>query len=70
MDVLVQYTDGVTEAVHEKQLFGEERLLSAVTDAPSTQPEQLLAYIRQQIDIFVGHETQFDDITMMGLKYN
>lgn len=69
-DVLVQYTDGVTEAVHEKQLFGEERLLSAVTDAPSTQPEQLLAYIRQQIDIFVGHETQFDDITMMGLKYN
>ena len=68
-DVLVQYTDGVTEAVHEKQQYGEERLLSAVNKAPSEKPEQLLNYIRQQIDIFVGREPQFDDITMIGLKY-
>ena len=68
-DVVVQYTDGVTEAVHEKQQYGEERLLSAVNKAPSEKPEQLLNYIRQQIDIFVGREPQFDDITMIGLKY-
>ena len=69
-DVLVQYTDGVTEASNENQRFGEAGLLSAVTGAPSAKPEQLLAYIRQQIDLFAGQEPQFDDITMMGLQYN
>lgn len=69
-DVLIQYTDGVTEAVHDKQRFGEEGLLSAVTAAPSAEPDQLLPYIRQQIDIFEGNEPQFDDITMIGIMYN
>lgn len=69
-DVLVQYTDGVTEATHEKQLYGETRLLSSVINAPSVIPKQLLSYIRKQIDIFAGDEPQFDDITMMGLRYN
>ena len=45
-------------------------LLSAVTGAPSAEPRQLLTYIRQQIDIFAGQEPQFDDITMMTLRYN
>ena len=69
-DVLVQYTDGVTEATHGELRYGEERLLSAVTNAPSANPEQLLIYIRQQIDDFAGQEPQFDDITMLGLKYH
>ena len=69
-DVLFQYTDGVTEAVHEKKLFGEAGLLSAVSGAKSAKPEELLACIRQQIDGFAGQEPQFDDITMMGLMYN
>ena len=69
-DVLVQYTDGVTEATHENQRFGKAGLLSSVNNAPSAKPEQLLDYIRQQIDTFVGQEPQFDDITMMALQYN
>lgn len=69
-DVLVQYTDGVTEATHENQRFGKTGLLSSVNHAPSAKPEQLLDYIRQQIDTFVGQEPQFDDITMMALQYN
>lgn len=68
-DVLLQYTDGVTEAKHEKQRFGEAGLLSAVAGAPSAKPEQLLPFIRRQIDLFAGQEPQFDDITMMGLQY-
>ena len=68
-DVLVQYTDGVTDAVHEGHRFGEAGLLSAVTGAPSAKPEHLLAYVRQQIDLFAGQEPQYDDITMMGLQY-
>ena len=69
-DVLVQYTDGVTEATHENQRFGKAGLLSSVNNAPSAKPEQLLDYIRQQIDTFVGQEPQVDDITMMALQYN
>ena len=69
-DMLVQYTDGVTEAIHEDHRFEEAGLLSAVTRAPSAKPEQLLAYVRQQIDLFAGREPQYDDITMMGLMYN
>ncbi len=69
-DVFFQYTDGVTEAMHEKQLFGEAGLLTAAAGAPSSNPKELLGYIRQQIDGFVGKEPQFDDITMMGLRYN
>ena len=69
-DVVIQYTDGVTEAVHEKQLFGEERLLTATADAKSQQPEKLLSHIRQRVEDFVGDEPQFDDLTMLGLKYN
>ncbi len=69
-DVLVQYTDGVTEATHNKQRYGEERLLSSVINAPSAKPEQLLNHIRQQIDSFAGEEPQFDDITILGLEYN
>lgn len=68
-DVLLQYTDGVTEAKHEKQRFGEAGLLSAAAGAPSAKPEQLLPFIRRQIDLFAGQEPQFDDITMMGLQY-
>ena len=37
--------------------------------APSAKPEQLLPFIRRQIDLFAGQEPQFDDITMMGLQY-
>lgn len=68
-DVLLQYTDGVTEAKHEKQRFGEAGLLSAAAGAPSAKPDQLLPFIRRQIDLFAGQEPQFDDITMMGLQY-
>ena len=68
-DLLLQYTDGVTEAVHEVDRFGEEGLISAAAKAPSTEPAELLAYIRQQIDLFAGQEPQYDDITMIGLKY-
>ncbi len=56
-------------AKHEKQRFGEAGLLSAAAGAPSAKPDQLLPFIRRQIDLFAGQEPQFDDITMMGLRY-
>ncbi|MBR0145199.1 MAG: SpoIIE family protein phosphatase [Eubacterium sp.] len=70
-DVIFQYTDGVTEATDaEYRLFGEERLLEALNSAPSTKPEELLAYVHGVIDDFVGDAPQFDDMTMLCLQLN
>ena len=69
-DALFQYTDGVTEATNaENELFGEERLLKALNDAPSVEPEVLLPFVREQIAAFVQDAPQFDDITMLGFAY-
>lgn len=70
-DVILQYTDGVTEATTaENEAFGDERFLSALNSAASTKPDELLAHIRAKIDEFVKDAPQFDDITMLGLRFN
>ncbi len=70
-DVILQYTDGVTEAMTaERKLFGEERLLEALSCSESTDPGLLLPHIRSRIDAFVAGVDQFDDITMLALRYN
>ena len=70
-DVIMQYTDGITEATNAKnRLFGEERLLEAAGSAPTDDPKELLPFIRSRIDEFVDEAPQFDDLTMIGLRYN
>ena len=69
-DMLFQYTDGVTEATDaQEELFGDERLLNAMKDADDNAPESLLPHVRRRIDEFVKDAPQFDDITMLGLRY-
>ena len=70
-DVIFQYTDGVTEATDaHNTLFGEERLAQALNSTTSARPEELLPQVRKQIDAFVKEAPQFDDITMLALRYN
>ena len=70
-DSLFVYTDGVTEATNARnELFGEEKLLEALNRDSNAQPQELLTNIRGDIDTFVGEAPQFDDITMMCLKWN
>ncbi len=69
-EVLYLYTDGVTEATSEKkELFGDERLLASLTSHKDDQVEELLKHVRSDIDAFVGDEAQFDDMTMLAIKY-
>ena len=69
-DSLFVYTDGVPEATDaQNELFGSERMLSALNEKPDADPETLLHTVRRHIDAFVGDAPQFDDITMLGLKY-
>ena len=73
-DSLFLYTDGVAEATHvegeHEELYGTERMIKALTRHASEPVDQLLASMRHEIDEFVGDSPQFDDLTMLALKYN
>ncbi|MBO6219617.1 MAG: SpoIIE family protein phosphatase [Treponema sp.] len=65
-DRLFVYTDGVTEATDaNKELFGEDRLLSAIQKTENMNAPDTLTSVRKDIDEFVGEAEQFDDITML-----
>ncbi len=69
-DELFVYTDGVAEATSAaNKLFGTDRMLDALNSRPAAPPEELLRTVKERIDGFVGEAPQFDDITMLGLRY-
>ena len=69
-DIVFLYTDGVTEATDaNKELYGEDRLLSAINSREFESMEELCRFIKADVDTFVGDAPQFDDITMVALKY-
>lgn len=69
-DKLFVYTDGVPEATDaENRLFGIERMLDALNEAPDETPKQLLRNIRIAVDSFVKEAEQFDDLTMLCMEY-
>jgi serine phosphatase RsbU (regulator of sigma subunit) len=69
-DAIFQYSDGVTEATSaDEELFGEQRLIDALNDAPDPTPGVVLPFVRERIVTFVGDAPQFDDITMLELLY-
>ena len=69
-DEIFLYTDGVTEATDTAEtLYGEDRLngiLNACRDEPI---DGLCRRVKADVDAFVGDAPQFDDITMLALKY-
>lgn len=68
-DVVVLYTDGVTEANNGAgEQFEMERLTETVRSSRSLSADAILAKIREDLTAFVGEHPQFDDITVMVLK--
>ena len=69
-DSLFVYTDGVAEASNaDNELFGTDRMLNALNKDPDAMPEQVLNNVMEGINDFVQGAEQFDDITMLALKY-
>jgi len=70
-DMLYLYTDGVTEATDAaNQLYGEDRLFDLLNKHGELQPQPLCENIITDVDKFTGEAPQFDDITMLCLKYS
>ncbi len=69
-DCLFVYTDGVPEAINEaEKMFGEERMIRTLNEDPDAGPEELIRRVHGAVDRFADHAPQFDDITMLCLKY-
>ncbi len=65
-DMLVLYTDGVTEAQDGREtFFGEERLLEAVRANWGRPAQDVQDALLAEIHEFVGDAPQFDDIALM-----
>lgn len=65
-DVLVLYTDGVSEAQNSNRAeYGEQRLCDTVhAHCPQT-ADAILAAVTQDVQAFTGDAAQFDDITLL-----
>ena len=68
-DVIVLYTDGITEAMNlESDLFGDARLGGIVEEHGHLESGELRERILREIEAFVGGADQHDDMTMILLK--
>lgn len=69
-DTLFLYTDGVTEATNEhNELFGNERLLDALTHGGGKGTKEMCRFVKRQMDAFTRKAPQFDDITMLAMEF-
>ena len=70
-DALFVYTDGVPEANNKDELmFGEDKLESALSTVLSDDTShEVMKKVRNAVDLFVGTEPQYDDLTMLCLEW-
>jgi len=68
-DVLVAYTDGVSEAMNAAdEEWGEERLQEAVRPNRSAPARDLIARVMASADAFVAGAPQHDDMTLVVVR--
>ena len=70
-DSIFVYTEGVAEATDSAdQCFGTDRTLDALNAIPAgSSQKEVLFGVRAAVDAFVKDAPQFDDLTMLGLRY-
>lgn len=68
-DLLIFYTDGVTEARNAAgELFGEERLRETIAAGAGSSADELLQAIVTAVEDFTGATPQADDFTLVVVK--
>ena len=68
-DVVLFYTDGVTETVNpDGELYEEQRLEAIATRVKGESVDQICQAIYDDVIEFQGEAEQFDDLTLMVLK--
>ncbi|RMG27093.1 MAG: hypothetical protein D6732_20535 [Methanobacteriota archaeon] len=68
-DILVLYTDGVTEAMNRKrELFREERFLDTIRRNAHLSVAEFIKTINKELKEFTGGAPQNDDITVVAIR--
>ncbi|MDD3642227.1 MAG: SpoIIE family protein phosphatase, partial [Candidatus Krumholzibacteria bacterium] len=68
-DMLVIYTDGVTEAMNtQREQYGEDRLLALLKQHGRMSPDEFIEALNEDIARFTGGYPQNDDITVVAIK--
>jgi sigma-B regulation protein RsbU (phosphoserine phosphatase) len=68
-DVLVLFTDGVSEAMNEAmEEFGEERLMEVVRRGSALKTSELIEDVFESCDRFAAGAPQHDDMTMLVVR--
>ena len=69
-DLLVIFTDGVTEAMNGKGgLFGDQRFFELLTQGRGDPPDTVVADTLNAVKEFRGRAEQSDDITILAFQY-
>ena len=69
-DVIVAFSDGVSEAMNEAaEEYTDERLIAAVHANRGRPPEELLDALLADVRRFCGRATPSDDVTMVVVRY-
>ncbi len=69
-DVIVAFSDGVSEAMNEAaEEYTDERLIAAVHANRGRPPEELLEALLADVHRFCGRATPSDDVTMVVVRY-
>jgi phosphoserine phosphatase RsbU/P len=70
-DVIIAFSDGVTEALNEAgDEFTDERLLAAVDAHRHQAPQAILDALLTDLRAFCGSATQSDDVTIVVVRYD
>lgn len=68
--MLFLYTDGIVEAKNsDKKMFGRDGVLKTLDNANCKDPREVLTKVQKSVEDFVKDAEQFDDMTMLCLRY-
>lgn len=69
-DVILLYTDGVTEALDEDdRLYSDPKLVDLLQENEFKHPKEMVITIAEDVQAFQGKAEQADDITILAIQY-
>ncbi len=69
-DMVLLYSDGVTEAEDEQAgQFEQERLEACLAGAGKLTPQELVDHVLETVRVFAGERAQADDITILVVRF-
>ena len=70
-DIIFMFTDGLNESINDKEEeFSYSRIEETLTNSLGSSLDENISNMKNALSEFVGEEEQFDDVTMLIVKYN